>query len=90
MKALCESSDGFHIAEEDLRLRGPGDFFGSRQHGLPEMHLAELGAETESLLKARDAAHRLLEEDPLLESPEHRDLHDRVQLLSEKMNGTLN
>ena len=90
MKALCESSDGFHIAEEDLRLRGPGDFFGSRQHGLPEMHLAELGAETESLLKARDAAHRLLEEDPLLEAPEHRDLQDRVRLLSEKMNGTLN
>jgi ATP-dependent DNA helicase RecG len=90
MKALCESTDGFHIAEEDLRLRGPGDFFGSRQHGLPEMHLADLGAETQTLLRAKEAADRLLAEDPLLCSPEHWDLQNRVQLLTEKMNGTLN
>ena len=43
---LCRTNDGFRIAEEDLRLRGPGDFFGSRQHGLPEMHVADLGADT--------------------------------------------
>ena len=90
MKALCDSSDGFAIAEEDLRLRGPGDFFGSRQHGLPEMHLADLGAETQTLLRAKEAADRLLAEDPLLRAPEHRDLQNRVQLLTEKMNGTLN
>ncbi len=90
MKVLCESTDGFRIAEEDLRLRGPGDFFGSRQHGLPEMHLADLGAETDTLLRAKNAADRLLTEDPLLEFPEHRDLQARVQYLTEKMNGTLN
>ena len=90
MKVLCDSSDGFRIAEEDLRLRGPGDFFGSRQHGLPEMHLADLGAETESVLRAKAAADRLLSEDPLLALPEHRDLQARVQYLTEKMNGTLN
>ena len=90
MKALCDSSDGFRIAEEDLRLRGPGDFFGSRQHGLPEMHLADLGAETQTLLRAKEAAERLLAEDPFLQEPEHRDLQNRVQLLTEKMNGTLN
>ena len=85
MKVLCESADGFRIAEEDLRLRGPGDFFGSRQHGLPEMHLADLGAETDTLLRAKNAADRLLTEDPLLEFPEHRDLKARVQYLTEKM-----
>ena len=90
MKVLCESADGFRIAEEDLRLRGPGDFFGSRQHGLPEMHLADLGAETETLLRAKEAAERLLTEDPQLQEPEHRDLNDRVRILEEKMNGTLN
>ena len=90
MKVLCESADGFRIAEEDLRLRGPGDFFGSRQHGLPEMHLADLGAETETLLRAKEAAERLLTEDPQLQAPEHRDLNDRVRILEEKMNGTLN
>ena len=90
MKVLCESADGFRIAEEDLRLRGPGDFFGSRQHGLPEMRLADLGAETETLLRAKEAAERLLTEDPQLQEPEHRDLNDRVRILEEKMNGTLN
>ena len=90
MKVLCESADGFRIAEEDLRLRGPGDFFGSRQHGLPEMHLADLGAETETLLRAKEAAERLLTEDPQLQELEHRDLNDRVRILEEKMNGTLN
>ena len=90
MKVLCESADGFRIAEEDLRLRGPGDFFGSRQHGLPEMHLADLGAETETLLRAKKAAERLLTEDPQLQELEHRDLNDRVRILEEKMNGTLN
>ena len=90
MKVLCESADGFRIAEEDLRLRGPGDFFGSRQHGLPEMHLADLGAETETLLRAKETAERLLTEDPQLQEPEHRDLNDRVRILEEKMNGTLN
>ena len=90
MKVLCESSDGFRIAEEDLRLRGPGDFFGSRQHGLPEMHLADLGAEAETLLQAKEAADLLLSEDPLLEAPMYRDLQARVRSLTEKMNGTLN
>lgn len=90
MKVLCESSDGFQIAEEDLRLRGPGDFFGARQHGLPEMHLADLGADTDTLLRARTAAEQLLSSDPQLLFPEHRDLRERVLLLTEKMNGTLN
>ena len=54
------------------------------------MHLADLGAETETLLRAKEAADRLLSEDPLLQAPEHCDLQNRVQLMTEKMNGTLN
>jgi len=90
MKVMCETTDGFRIAEEDLRLRGPGDFFGSRQHGLPEMHVADLGTDTETLLRSKEAAERLLREDPMLAFPEHAALRERVEMMTEKMNGTLN
>ena len=90
MKIMCETGDGFKIAEEDLRLRGPGDFFGSRQHGLPEMHVADLGTDTETLMKSKEAADRLLTRDPTLSLPEHAALRERVLLLTEKMDGTLN
>ena len=90
MKIMCETGDGFRIAEEDLRLRGPGDFFGSRQHGLPEMHVADLGTDTDTLMKSKEAADRILSLDPTLSLPEHAPLRDRVLLLTEKMDGTLN
>ena len=79
LKIMCETNDGFKIAEEDLRLRGPGDFFGSRQHGLPEMHLADLGADTAILKKAQNEAKLLLNDDPLLELPENRNLSRRIE-----------
>ncbi len=78
---LCKTNDGFKVAEEDLRLRGPGDFFGSRQSGLPEMHVADLGADTQLLQRAQQAALRLLEQDPDLEAAENRELRQRVTLL---------
>ena len=90
MKIMCETGDGFKIAEEDLRLRGPGDFFGSRQHGLPEMHVADLGTDTDTLMRSKEAADRILSLDPTLSLPEHAPLRDRVLLLTEKMDGTLN
>ena len=90
MKIMCETGDGFKIAEEDLRLRGPGDFFGSRQHGLPEMHVADLGTDTDTLMRSKEAADRILSLDPTLSLPEHVPLRDRVQLLTEKMDGALN
>jgi ATP-dependent DNA helicase RecG len=90
MKIMCETGDGFRIAEEDLRLRGPGDFFGSRQHGLPDMHVADLGTDTDTLMKSKEAADRLLSLDPTLSLPEHAALRDRVLHLTEKMDGTLN
>ena len=72
------SSDGFMIAEEDLKLRGPGDLFGTRQHGLPELAMADLVRHGEILSAAKDAAGALLEEDPALRRPEHSKLKDRI------------
>ncbi|MEM8884447.1 MAG: ATP-dependent DNA helicase RecG [Planctomycetota bacterium] len=61
-----QTTDGFRIAEEDLRLRGPGEFFGTRQSGLPEFHVADLVRDADVLLQARDDAFALLESDPQL------------------------
>ena len=78
-KILCETSDGFEIAEADLRLRGPGDLFGTRQHGLPEMHISDLVRHGDVLEKARNAAKKITEKDPRLEAEELRPLKQRVQ-----------
>ncbi len=81
---MHQTNDGFRISEEDLRLRGPGDFFGSRQHGLPEMHVADLGADVNVLQKAQEEARRVLEGDPELREPENAALRERVGKLFEK------
>ena len=81
LQALKKTSDGFRIAEEDLRLRGPGDFFGSRQHGLPQLRIANLAEDMDTLRQARQAAWTLLEQDPGLDRPEHRAVRARVQAL---------
>ena len=66
LKVMTKTTDGFRIAEEDLRLRGPGDFFGQRQHGLPGLKVADLGCDTRLLQEAQEAAEALLERDPEL------------------------
>ena len=81
---LCSTGDGFKVAEEDLRLRGPGDFFGERQHGLPEMHIADLGADILILRQAHDEAIALLEDDPLLQKEENRVLKEQIGFLLQK------
>ena len=81
LRTLASTTDGFKISEEDLRLRGPGDFFGSRQHGLPPMKLADLAGDMRLLNQAQEAARRLLEADPALEHPENRPVLDRVRQL---------
>lgn len=68
LKVMTQTGDGFKIAEEDLRLRGPGDFFGERQHGLPGLKIADLGCDTLLLQEAQTAAEALLQEDPGLHS----------------------
>ena len=81
LKVLVDTTDGFKIAEEDLKLRGPGDFFGRRQHGLPVLRVADLNADTRILKEAQDAAGELLAQDPDLSAPEHRTLLEKVRRL---------
>jgi len=77
LTALEQSNDGFMLAEKDLEIRGPGEFFGRRQSGLPELRLASL-LDIELLELAREEAQRLFASDPLLEEPEHKMLHEKV------------
>jgi len=77
LQVLARTSDGCILAEEDLRLRGPGEFFGTRQHGIPDLKVARLG-DIERLEQARDAAQRLFGRDPRLAAPEHRLLAAKV------------
>ena len=90
LKVMTDTNDGFKISEEDLKLRGPGDFFGSRQHGLPELKAADLSCDMRTLDEARQAAEALLAADPSLTAPEHGPLRRRVAALLEMKDGTLN
>ncbi len=78
------SSDGFYIAEEDLKLRGPGEIFGTRQHGLPDMRLADMAKHMNVLNDARDEAKAILEDDPKLQKPQNQPLKHRVVKLMGK------
>jgi len=88
INVMIKTNDGFKISEEDLKLRGPGDFFGSRQHGLPEMKIADLSADMRVLSEAQSAAAELLKSDPKLSSPENRALLNRIRELFE-INGDI-
>ena len=81
LKTLCGTTDGFVIAEEDLKLRGPGDFFGSRQHGLPQLKLASLEGDMRLLHQAQEAARATLAGDPALSRREHEPLRRRIEQL---------
>ena len=84
LKVLTKTTDGFQIAEEDLKLRGPGDFFGQRQHGLPQLRIADLAGDMRVLKEAQLAAQALLERDPGLKRPEHAPLLKQVHRLFEQ------
>ena len=83
LKIMTKTNDGFKISEEDLRLRGPGDFFGARQHGLPAMKVADLSCDMRLLDEAQTAAKALLADDPTLEAVENRALRRRIGELFE-------
>ncbi|HUT61949.1 MAG TPA: ATP-dependent DNA helicase RecG [Phycisphaerae bacterium] len=74
LEVLAATTDGFKIAEEDLRIRGPGEFFGTRQHGLPELKVADLIEDFELLRMARRDAFEIVREDPFLAAPHHQQL----------------
>ena len=84
LKFLCSTADGFAVAQYDLETRGPGDFFGSRQHGLPTLQIADLMNDTRTLHAAQSEAAALLAEDPLLTAPEHALLTAQVEQMFEK------
>ncbi|MBM6870217.1 ATP-dependent DNA helicase RecG [Pseudoflavonifractor phocaeensis] len=90
LKVLTQTTDGFRISEEDLKLRGPGDFFGKRQHGLPQLRMADLAGDTRLLREAQDAAKELLAEDPALERGENRPVLERVQALFTRHGDSMN
>ena len=81
LKVMTQTNDGFRISQEDLRLRGPGDFFGQRQHGLPAMKIADLSCDMRLLDEAQTAARQLMEKDPELTDPAHRPLRRRIRQL---------
>jgi len=84
LKIMSNTGDGFVIAEEDLKLRGPGDFFGTRQHGLPSLKLADMFRDSRILKAAAGAAKELIESDPGLDRPEHAALkYHRDRLIND-------
>lgn len=81
MKVMETTTDGFKIADEDLKLRGPGEFFGSRQHGLPEMKIADMLEDRSTLEETQRAAKEIMARDPELSSPENAALKNEIQRL---------
>ena len=90
LKALCKTTDGFRIAEEDLKLRGPGDFFGARQSGLPTFRVADLSFDLQVLKDAQAASVRWIEESGTADTPEAHALRQRIGELFLRAQGTLN
>ena len=76
---MVSTTDGFVIAEEDLKLRGPGEIFGTRQHGIPELGIADLVKNVDVLNKVRGIAESIIEKDPALKEPENLELRDRIK-----------
>ena len=90
MKVMCETNDGFKISEKDLEIRGPGEFFGTRQHGLPEMRIGNFFTDMDVLKETQEAAAEILKEDPLLESEKYSGLKKSVQREFERIGEVLN
>ena len=90
LKALCATTDGFKIAEEDLKLRGPGDFFGSRQSGLPVFRVANLSCDMQTLKQAQQASKEWIEASGTAKTPESQVLRSRIKGLFERAKGTMN
>ena len=90
LKALCRTTDGFKIAEEDLKLRGPGDFFGSRQSGLPVFRVANLNMDLQTLKEAQQASAQWIDAEGTADTPEAIALRERIGDLFARADGTMN
>lgn len=83
---MVSSNDGFYIAEKDLALRGPGEFFGTRQHGVPELKIADLTKHIKILNKVRNEAVDILEKDPFLSEKEHLNFKEKIEEMFKDVN----
>lgn len=90
LKAFCQTTDGFKIAEADLSMRGPGDFFGSRQSGMPTFRVANLSYDLQTLKQAQQAAKDWIESCGISDAPEAQALRERICDLFERAEGTMN
>ena len=90
IKAFCKTNDGFRIAEEDLRLRGPGDFFGQRQSGLPVFRVADLSCDLQTLKDAQAASAQWIDDFGTSDTPEANALRSRIAILFATIEGTMN
>ena len=90
LKALCKTTDGFQIAEEDLKMRGPGDFFGSRQSGLPTFRVANLSMDLQTLKDAQTASALWIDTEGSADTPEGKALRARIGDLFTRAEGTMN
>ena len=90
LKALCATTDGFKIAEEDLKLRGPGDFFGTRQSGLPVFRVTNLSCDLQTLKHAQEASKEWIETRGTADTPEGVAMRQRIGELFRRGEGTIN
>ena len=90
LKAFCKTNDGFKIAEEDLKMRGPGDFFGSRQSGLPTFKVANLSLDMQTLKDAQQASADWIDHSGTADTPEAKALRERIGTLFQRAEGTMN
>ena len=79
MEVISKSNDGFVISEKDLELRGSGEFFGTRQHGIPEFKIANLFEDIETLKQIQAIAAEIIDKDPLLEKEENKEFRLLVE-----------
>ncbi len=86
MKIMCQTNDGFVISEKDLELRGSGDFFGTAQHGIPEMKIANLFEDIDILKKVQELSIKIIEKDPELKKEENKKLKN---LIKQKLDGRI-
>jgi ATP-dependent DNA helicase RecG len=90
LRVMKDTNNGFVVAEHDLKLRGPGDFFGHRQHGLPELRVASLADDMQAMEAARKCADEILADDPALDRPAHRELKLQAERMMEAVGGRPN
>lgn len=79
MKIMCQTNNGFAISEKDLELRGSGEFFGTKQHGLPEFKIANLFEDIEILKKVQNVAIEIMEDDPNLTKEKNLELKKQIE-----------